>query len=217
MKVSLKSVAILFFISVAAFAQNLSIANQNTPPSGGYAPGATVPLAISKSGNPGAAALQFDLAISAGGGTITVAPGPAMPATKNLQCSTVAPLRCLIAGFNTAAIPDGVLAIATVQIAATVTSSPVTATISKPVESDANGVAIPTVIGNPTVSLSIRSGCDVDGDGSVSSADFSAVASAITSQAASGPDLNKDGSTNAQDAQIVATAGTPPAFTCNAK
>lgn len=212
----IKFFSILLVISVAALAQNLSIANQGTPPSGGYAPGATVPLAISKSGNPAATALQFDFGISAGGGTITVAAGPAMPATKTLQCSSVAPLRCLIAGFNTATIPDGVLAIATVQIAATVTST-VTATISKPVESDINGLAIPTVIGNPTVSLSIKNGCDVDGDGLVSSADLSRVANAITSQAASGPDLNSDGTTNAQDAQIVATAGTPPAFTCNAK
>lgn len=208
---------VVFLLAIAARGQGtLSIANQNTPPTGGYAPGAVVPLTITKTGNSATTAFQFD--ISASAGLITGAVGPALPAGKALTCSSAPPYRCIAVGLDTNAIPDGIVAVLSVALPASIASSPVTVTVSNPIEADAGGNAVPTVIGNPTVSLSIKNGCDVNGDGSVGSADLSVVVSAVAAgNTSTATDLNKDGKTNVLDGQIVATAGTGPAFTCNAK
>lgn len=212
---------LVFFALQAAFGiahgqSTLSISNQNTPPAGGYAPGAVVPLIITKTGNPTATGFEFDIAVSAG--TIAGSAGPALPAGKFVSCSPAPPLSCIAIGLDDNSIPDGAAMVLSVTLPANISSSPVTVTISNPVESDPNGSSLPTVIGNPTVSLSIKNGCDVNGDGSVSSADLSVVVNAALAHVTSTTtDLNKDGKTNVLDAQIVATAGTAPAFTCNAK
>lgn len=209
--------AVALLIIQAGKAQTISLTNPASPLPATYAPGAAVPLSVFKTGNATATGIQFDLAVAAGG-TITVAPGPVMPASKQLSCSSQLPaaaLTCLIVGLNVDPIPDGVVAVVTVQLASAVASSPVVATISNVVEADGAGSALTESIGNPTVSLSIRNGCDVNGDGLVGSADFSAVVSVAVQKGTNATtDLNKDGKTNVLDAQIVGTAATAPAFTC---
>lgn len=207
---------ILFALAVSTFAQGtLSLSNAGTVPPGGYAPGATVILDVTKTGNPTATGLQFDLVLPSG--ALSVAIGPAPPAGKQISCSTGLSIRCIVIGLaDTNPIPDGVVAIATVTLAANA-SGTVVVTIANPVESDGNGNGLAVTVGNPTVSLSIRNRCDVDGNGSVSSSDTSAVVSvAILKSTTSQTDLNSDGLTNVLDAQITATAATAPNFVCNA-
>ncbi len=204
-------------LSVGLHAQTLSIVNPASPPPL-YQPGAVIPLNITKAALGTSAAFQFDLALSAG--TFTAAPGPALPSSKFLSCSSQAggatTSTCLAAGINQDVIADGVVAIITVTLPAALTSSPVNVVISNPVAADKDGSGLPVSLGNPSLSLSIRSGCDVNGDGSTGSADFSAAVNAVLNRQNT-VDLNKDSKTNVLDVQIVATAATPPAFTCNAK
>ncbi len=180
----------------------------------GYAPGTTVPLNITKTGNP-ATGIQFDLAIPAGTGTLTLALGPAVPAGKSITCSAGASVRCLIVGLDTNTIPDGIVAVASVTLANPLAMNPVTATLANPIEADAGATSLPVATVNPTLSLSIKNACDVNGDGSVTLADLSAVvAQAVTKTNSAQTDLNRDGKTDVLDAQIVGTAGTGPAFAC---
>lgn len=215
---SILVVALVLAIVASAKAQVISLTNPATAPAGGYAPGATIPLSITKTGNPNVTGVQFDLTAGAGA-SVAVTPGAALPPSKTLTCFPVVPsgvVTCLAVGLNIDDIPDGTLAVATVQLApAAIGSSPIVVTILNVVATDAAGTALPATIGNPTVSLLLRSSCDVNGDGSVGSADLSAVVSvAIQKGTNTATDLNKDGKTNVQDAQIVGTAATAPAFTC---
>jgi hypothetical protein len=139
-----------------------------------------------------------------------------LASAKQVSCSIFSPnFTCVIVGLNATTIPDGIIATANVTLATAGLTSPVTVNVANPVETDATGTALAVTVANPIVSLSIRNLCDVTGDGSVSSADLSAVINAAIAKAAS-PDLNSDGKVNVQDAQIVATATVGPTFTCNA-
>ncbi len=212
---------IAMLLAAVAFGQaaTLSVSNPSTPPQGGYIGGAVIPLVVTKSGNPTATGVQFNITPAPGVQSITVTLGAGIPAgSKSVTCNPFAPYTCIVVGLNTTAIPDGVIATATVTLATTITSSPVNITISAPIEVDGGANALPTTLGNPTVSLLIKSGCDVNGDGSVGSADLSQVTSqAILGSTSTTTDLDKNGVTNVIDSQIVATAATPPAFTCLAK
>jgi hypothetical protein len=171
-------------------------------------------LNITKAGN-SPTGLQFDLSLPAASGAVSVALGSAAPAGKSLTCSTGASIRCLIVGLDTNVIPDGVVAVASITLANPLTANSVAVTLANPIEADAAADSLPVTVANPTVSLSIKSACDVNGDGSVSSADLTAVVSqAVTKNSVTATDLNKDGKTDVVDGQIVATAATGPAFAC---
>jgi len=203
---------------MGAFAQGtLSLSNAGTAPAAGYAPGATVTLNITKTGN-SPTGIQFDLSIPAASGAVAMALGPAAPAGKTITCSTGVSIRCLVVGLDTNVIPDGIVAVASVTLASSLNASPVAVTLANPVEADAGANSLPVTIPNPTLSLSIKNACDVNGDGIVSQADLVVVvAQAITKINAVATDLNRDGKTDVLDAQIVATAATGPAFTCLAR
>lgn len=216
----MKNIALAFLLfTAAAWSQTLSFSNAGSPPTAGYAPGSVVTLNITKSGNPTDAAIQFNLPVPPGVASISVAASPAATAAgKTVTCGATAADICVLVGFNANTIPDGVVAIATVTLASSVPQNPVAVSLTNPIEGDTNGSSLPVTIQNPTVSLSIKNACDVDGDGSVSSADLSSVVSmTVTGATSTATDLNSDGATNVLDAQIVATAGTPPGFVCNAK
>jgi hypothetical protein len=208
-----KTFAALLLTGLCGFAQGtLTLSNTATPPPAGYTPGATIPLNITKTGN-SPTGIQFDLSIPASTGAITIALGPGVPAGKSITCSTGASTRCLIVGLDTNVIPDGIVAVASVTLANPLTVNPVAVMLANPVEADAGANSLPVTIANPTLSLSIKNGCDVNGDGSVTSADLSAVAAqAITKTNATATDLNRDGKTDVLDAQIVGTAATGPAL-----
>lgn len=214
----MKRVLLFLISSLACFAQaaTLTPANTTTPPAGGYPSGAVIPISIAKTGNPTATGLQFDIQTSAGVSSVVMSIPAGLAVTKQLSCAPFSSnFRCLIVGFNTSVIPDGVIATATVTLASSINTSPVNVTVANPVETDATGTALAVTVANPTVSLPTRNPCDVTGDGSVSPLDLSAVVNPATLRAST-PDLNSDGTANVQDAQIVATAGTGPAFVCNA-
>ncbi len=203
-------------LSLPLFAQGtLSPSNAGSPPAGGYTAGSVVQINVSKAGNASATGIQFDVQAPSGVASLTISIPAGLAASKSLTCSPGTSTTCLIVGFNTTPIPDGIIATAAITLASSVSTSPVNVTVANPLEADASGTALAVTVANPTVSLSIRNPCDVTGDGSVTSADLSAVVSAALAKAAS-PDLNSDGKVNVQDAQIVATAGTGPSFTCNA-
>jgi hypothetical protein len=209
---------VLLLASLGALAQGtLTLSNSATPPAAGYAPGSTVSLNIMKTGN-SPTGIQYDLSIPASTGSITFALGPAAPAGKSITCSAGVAVRCLLVGLDTNIIPDGIVAVASVTLAKPLAANPVVVTLSNPIEADAGANSLPVTIANPTVSLSIKSACDVDGDGSVSAADLTAVvAQAITQSSSAATDLNGDGRTDVLDAQIVATATAGPSFTCLAR
>ena len=214
----MKSLFLSLLLVPLAWAQTLTPSTAGTAPAGGYAPGAVVPISITAAGNPTKTGIQFDIQTSAGVANVVVSIPSALASTKQVSCDPfAASMTCLVVGFDTATIPDGVVATANVTLASTLSASaPVTVTIANPVETDATGTALAVTVANPTVSLSIQNPCAVTGDGSVSSGDFSAEISAALAHATT-PDLNSDGKVNVQDVQIVATAGTPPNFVCNAR
>ncbi len=194
----------------------LSLSNPGSVPAGGYPAGSAVALNVGKSGNATVTGLQFDIAATSG--TMAIAASPAaILAGKTLSCSGSFPIRCLLVGLaNTTLIPDGVVAIATETLGSS--GNPVTVTVSLPVETDSSGNGVAVTVGNPTVSLPLRSGCDVNGDGSVSSADTQAVVnSAIARSTSAVTDLDSNGATDVRDAQIASTGATGPAFVCNAR
>lgn len=211
----MKPIILAVLFSIALFGQStLSIVNPASP-APLYSPGAVIALNVTKANLPTSTAIQFD--VSTATGTVSVAAGPVVPSSKAFQCSPTAPVTCIAAGFNVDVIPDGVIAIVTVTLPPAISSSPVNVSISSPVIADKDGHSVQVALGNPTVPLLIKSGCDVNGDGSVGSADFFAVVNGVIGHIVStSTDLNKDGKTNALDAQIVGTAGTGPLFTCNA-
>jgi hypothetical protein len=210
-----KTLLTLLLTCLSVFAQGtLTLSGSGTPPPAGYAPGATVSLNIAKTGN-SPTGIQFDLSIPSSTGAITLALGPTVPAGKSIACSTGVSVRCLLVGLDTNVIPDGIVAVASVTLANPLTANPVVVILANPVEADAGANSLPVTISNPTLSLSIKNACDVNGDGSVSLADLTVVvAQAITKNSAATTDLNKDGKTDVLDAQIVGTAATGPAFTC---
>lgn len=211
----------LLFAACACRAQGtLSLVNPATPPVAGYAAGATVPLNITKTGNPTTTALQFDITAPANSATITFAVGPAVTAgTKLIQCSPAPfPVRCILFGLaNAAPIPDGTVVVASVTLPGTTAVNPVPVTISAPIESDSGGNGLTVAVGNPTVSLPLKSGCDVNSDGTTTGADTQVVVNAVTARTTSvATDLDSNSKTDALDVQIAATSATPPLFTCNA-
>lgn len=214
----MKKFIVTLIFSAICFAQagTLTPTNTTTPPAGGYLPGAVIPITITKTGNPTTTGLQFDIQSSVGINAIVVSLPSGLSTTKQVTCAPFSSnFRCVIVGFNTTTIPDGVIAVATTTLASTNSTSPATLVVSNPVETDSTGTALAVTVTNPTISLPTRNPCDVTGDGNVSSSDLSTVTNAAVARATT-PDLNSDGTTNVQDAQIVATAGTGPAFVCNA-
>lgn len=201
----MKKLFLLSLFSVLSFAQGtLSLVNPS-PSASGYAPGAVVTLNVVKAGNPTDAAIQLQLS-AVGVASVAVAPGPALPAGKFASCSSTLPLTCVLIGLDQNVIPDGVVATLNVTLATPFPGGSVT--LANVIEADTLGNSLAVSIANPTVSLPAPDRCDVNGDGTVGSADLSAVILAIVngSPFSAVLDLNSDTVVNVLDAQIVSAA-----------
>lgn len=210
----MKTLFLSLLFTISALAQGtISLALEGTPPPGGYTAGAQVKIDIVKTGNPTATGAQWNLSFPTNAVPSFSAGAAAVASNKNLACvAMTSPSRCLLVGLaNITPIPDGVIAIATI----TMPSNSPSFTLSGVLEADSDGNSVAVTVGNPTISLSPHSPCDVDGDGSVSSSDTSAVVSvAVTGTSSPATDLNSDSATNILDAQIASTAAS--GGTCNA-
>jgi hypothetical protein len=108
------------------------------------APGATVTLNVSLTTNGTLpAAVQWDILystsdLSPGTGTFYATGAAATLAGKLATCSTLAAgdIRCVVAGLNSTAIANGVLATVTLQIASTTTKTSTQVTLSNLAASD---------------------------------------------------------------------------------
>ncbi len=210
-----KCVSMLLILCVSVMAQGTLSLVAPTPPAGGYSPGAVIPVNLVKAGN-STSAIQFSAPWATNIATVSWVLAPALAPAKALTCGGVAsPTICTIVGFNQTLIPDGTIATATVTLANSIATSPVTFSVTNPIESDINGASLAVSLANPTISFSIKNPCAVTGGGSVVSADLSAVISQIIAKTTTAAtDLDSSGTTNVLDAQIVATAGSTGV--CNA-
>lgn len=103
-------------------------------------PGWTVDLPVTLSGGAQPAALQWSFRYSADITKVTFVAGASTKAAgKKLDCSANT---CLLFGFNTATLADGVVAVATFEIAAKPASTTIEVAITGVVASDAHGFPI---------------------------------------------------------------------------
>lgn len=197
----LKYLLLVALLGVASFAQTLT----PVPPAGAFASGAVVPITLQKAGLPTSAGLQFQVAAGQGVASLAVALDPSVQG-KTLTCQGALNVTCVIFGFNRTTIADGPVAVVTATLS-TPAVGPVAVTFSNAVVGDAAGGNLPVTIANPIVSLSIQDVRDVDGDGTVTAADQTAVVTAILSGVTTpADDVNKDGVVNVLDALVIATA-----------
>lgn len=123
----------------AAMGQSATLTLQ----SGSGSPGGPVSLSISLASDGGAetAGLQWAFSFPASITGVSVITGAsAANAGKSVSCSGN---NCLVFGFNSAPIANGVVAIATFQIGPSAVDSPITVQLTSMVASDPNGSSIP--------------------------------------------------------------------------
>jgi len=114
-------------------------------------PGWSVDLPITLSGGAQPAALQWSFSYSKDLTGVTVVAGAALKATgKTLTCSGNT---CLVFGVNTATIGDGVVAVATFQIAASPSSTSIEIVVNGVVAAAGNGSTIQATGGTGQITL----------------------------------------------------------------
>jgi hypothetical protein len=119
--------------------------------SGWAKPGWTVDLPLALSGGAQPAALQWSFSYSKDITGVTVAAANSIKAIgKSITCSGNT---CLVFGVNTATLPDGVVAVATFQIAAKPSSGTIEIVVNGAVAAEANGSPIPASGGTATITL----------------------------------------------------------------
>lgn len=194
----MKMIALVLFAG-CAYAQTVTATAPATRPGG------TATVTVSLAGSPGAA-FQFFLS-QITGVVYTAAPGPSLPAGKTLTCApSPAPLPalygCVVAG-GVGVLGDGAVAIITFPAPA---AGVYPLSLSLQLGASAAGDAIAVAAG-PTLSLTVSSTCDVNGDGRVDSADVAlAIQGAITRLISAAVDLSGDGVVNVVDVQRVVVA-----------
>lgn len=119
--------------------------------SGWAKPGWTVDLPITLSGGAQPAALQWSFTFSKDITSVTVVAGASIKAAqKTMTCSGNT---CLVFGMNTATLADGVVAVATFQLAAKPSASVITVTINGVVAAEPNGYSITASGGSGKITL----------------------------------------------------------------
>lgn len=165
--------------------------------------GTAVSLSLSSGGATanGPAGLQWSLTPPVGVTVSGVTAGAsATAASKQVACNA-ANLLCLVYGVNQNVIANGVVATMTVQIPANANPGPASFPLSGLVAGDKNGVAM-TISSGATYSLNVLSRADIDGNGSVTSADVSLMANQVTSGTCT-DDQNGDGRCDLLDVLVV--------------
>jgi hypothetical protein len=123
--------------------------------SGSATPGGTVavPISLTSAGGAQTAGFQWSFGVSPDITGITLIPGTSTTnAGKSLSCSGN---HCLVVGFNSGLIADGVVAIATFQIAAIPGSNPIPIQLGSVVATTALGTSIPALGGSGTITLPV--------------------------------------------------------------
>ena len=137
-------------------------------------------------------------------GIVLVTPAAATTAAqKSVACNAVN--TCLLTGINANQIADGVLAILTIPIPAASPGQQMNLSLSGAIGASLAGTAIATNV-NPPVSVSMLSGCDIDGDGQSSATDVAAQRNGVLAIPQTASDLNQDGKLDVVDVQIVINA-----------
>jgi hypothetical protein len=122
--------------------------------SGWAKPGWTVELPLALSGGAQPAALQWSFSYSKDITSVTVAAGSSIKAAgKTMTCSGNT---CLVFGVTNATLPDGVVAVATFQIAAKPSSATIEIVVNGAVAAEANGSPIPASGGTGKITLPSR-------------------------------------------------------------
>lgn len=166
--------------------------------------GTTLTCSIALSGGSLPAGLQWTLASSSPIGAVVVMPAAAATtAQKGIACN--AANTCLLTGINANQIADGVLATLAIPIPATSGNLQMTVNLSATIGASLAGTAVVTTA-NPPVSVSILSGCDIDGDGQTNATDVTAEQNGVLAIPPTASDLNLDGKLDVVDVQIVINA-----------
>ena len=163
------SKVLFLFIVVVAIDSTAGQTASLSLSSGSGAPGATVTLNVSLATNGTLpAAVQWDLLystsdLSPGAGTFYATGAAATLAGKQATCGTPTSgdIRCVVAGFNSTAIANGVLATVTLQIAPTTTSTSTQVTLSNLLASDGSSTPQLVPIASPgaaTITIAQSSG-----------------------------------------------------------
>jgi len=119
--------------------------------SGWAKPGWSVDLPITLSGGAQPAALQWSFTFSKDITSVTVVAGASIKAAqKTMTCSGNT---CLVFGMNTATLADGVVAVATFQLAAKPSASVIAVTINGVVAAEPNGYSITASGGSGKITL----------------------------------------------------------------
>ncbi len=110
-----------------------------------------LPINLTSAGGAQTAGLQWTFSFSSGITGVSVTAGTSTnAAVKSLSCSGN---NCLIVGFNSNAIADGQVAVATFQISPQPSSNPISIQLTNVVASTAAGNSIPSGGGSGTISL----------------------------------------------------------------
>jgi hypothetical protein len=166
--------------------------------------GSTLSCSVALSGGSLPAGLQWTLATSSPVGAVVVTPAAAVAsAQKNFLCN--AANMCLLTGINANQIADGALATLSIPIPAGSGSRQMTLNLSATIGASLLGTAL-SATANPPVSVSVSSGCDINGDGQINDADVTAQQNGLLATPQTSSDLNSDGKSDVVDVQIVINA-----------
>ncbi len=166
--------------------------------------GSTLTCSIALAGGSLPAGLQWTLATSSPVGAVVVTPAAAVTAVqKNFLCN--AANMCLLIGVNANQIADGALATLGIPIPAGSGNRQMILNLSATIGASLLGTPV-SATANPPVSVSILSGCDINGDGQTNAADVTAEGNGVLAVPQTASDLNSDGKPDVVDVQIVINA-----------
>jgi len=166
--------------------------------------GSTLTCSITLSGGSLPAGLQWTLATSSPVGAVIVTPAAAViSAQKNFLCN--AANMCLLTGINANQIADGALANLSIPLPAGSGNRQMTLNLSATIGASLLGTAL-SATANPPVSVSVSSGCDINGDGQTNAADVTAQQNGLLATPQTSSDLNSDGKSVVLYVQIVINA-----------
>ncbi len=200
----MKRLLLAHLLALPAFAQSTQDILAVSVPSL-VRPGQVLDITVKRTSNPqppASAATQLSFTFS---GNVTAISVNSVPPTKLGACNLTSPTTaiCIVYGLNTDLLPDGIVMIAHATLG-TNQNPNFTITNSNPVSAAPNGDNV-TVSVNPTVSVSVQSKCDINGDGQTNATD---VAAAVVQTLGGGTtaDVNLDGRVDARDVQWIAAA-----------
>ncbi len=192
---------LLLTAATAAFAQTTPVITFSlATPVTRTAWGSTAAVGVSMTAATAPAAVQFTFGwptTDASTATFTLA--TPLAASKQVSCGPIAngQFICIIYGLNLTTIPNGSLGTLNLTLVAAPPDLSATLNLSNGLGADpaANGLTTSTA----SALVTIKSPCDLNGDGTINLADLLAEAGEIDGLAACTDDINKDGVCNALD------------------